>query len=151
MLDQPIRVSGYGSLRRRSALLFCACLSLIVGCGKSGRLETYQTAGTVMFVDGEAVEEGGIILSATGLPPARGVIENGRFSLMTYETGDGAVAGKFKVAVRVNPPMDYDPDAGKPPPLGAKSKYERPETSGIEFEVTTEGDNVLDIVLERGS
>jgi len=132
-------------------LITGVCLLLSAGCGNSDRLPTYKATGTVKFDDGKPVEEGSISLSASGLPPGRGFIENGEFSVTTYEEGDGAVAGTFQVAIRANPPVDYDPDSRGPAPIGAKAKYERPETSGIEFEVTPKGANTLDIVLERGN
>ena len=67
----------------------------------------------------------------------------------TYEESDGAVAAKFAAAITVNPPADFDPDAGKRS-VGAKAKYEDPKTSGLEFEVTEDGDNHFEIKLERG-
>ena len=119
------------------------------GCHDSDRIATYETTGTVIYEDGKPIEEGSVMLISSGLPSGRGLIENGRFRIGTYEDTDGAVAGKFQVAVIVNPPVDYDPDAGRPP-VSAKAKYSRPETSGIEFEVKPDDANTLQIVLERG-
>ena len=124
-------------------------LAAVAGCGNSDRLPTYETTGSVQYEDGEPIEEGTVMLVAAGLPPGRALIENGRFEIGTYEESDGAVEGTFQVAVLVAPPVDYDPDAGRPP-VGAKAKYERPETSGLEFQVTADGENEMNLVLERG-
>lgn len=125
-------------------------VSLIaVGCKNSGDLPTYKTSGSVKYKDGQSVEEGSVIFVAEGLPPGRSVIEHGEYSISTYEPGDGAVAAKFRIAVTVYPPDDFDPDAGKKPPKLAHQKYSAPDTSGLEFEVTADGDNRFDIVLER--
>ena len=86
---------------------------------------------------------------AAGLPPGRALIEHGKFNVRTYEESDGAVEGSFQVGVLVSPPIDYDPDAGRPP-MGAKAKYGRPETSGLAYDVTPDGENHFEILLERG-
>lgn len=127
-----------------------AVLVTTVGCTDSDRLATYKTTGAVTYTDGTKIQEGTVLCIAEGLPPARGIIEDGEFRLGTYEQSDGAVAAKFKVAVTVAPPIDYDPDDGKKPPVGAKAKYNRPETSGLEIEVKPDVENHFEIVLERG-
>ena len=120
-----------------------------IGCGDSSRMKTYPTSGSITFDDGKPVEEGTIMFVSSGLPSGRGLIEGGQYQMGTYEQADGSVEGTFQVAVVVNPPANYDPDAG-PPPVGAKEKYSIPETSGLEFTVTADGPNEFDIVLERG-
>lgn len=125
-------------------------LAAALGCGNSDRLPTFTTTGTVEYEDGEPIDEGTVMFVASGLPPGRALIQDGRFEIGTYEEADGAVEGTFQVAVLVAPPVDYDPDAGRPP-VGAKAKYERPETSGLEFKVTPDEKNEFDIVLERGN
>ena len=131
---------------RTASIVFA--VATVAGCGNSDRMPTYETTGSVQYEDGEPIEEGTVMLVAPGLPPGRALIEKGRFEIGTYEESDGAVEGTFQIAVLVAPPVDYDPDAGRPP-AGAKAKYERPETSGLEFQVTADGKNELDLVLER--
>lgn len=135
----------------RPTLLFgiAAIALLATGCKNSDNLATYETTGSVTYKDGQIVDEGTVIFVADGLPPGRAVIEEGEYSVSTYEPDDGAVAAKFRVAVTVNPPMDFDPDGGKKPPKLAKQKYSAPDTSGLEFEVTADGENRFNIVLER--
>gem|GEM_PF-422612 len=122
---------------------------IFVGCGDSGRLPTCKTTGSVTYVDGESVQEGSVIFVAEGVPAGRAVIDDGEYSIGTYEDDDGAVAAKFRVSVNVHPPEDFDPDGRKRPPKLAHEKYSAPDTSGLEFEVTKDGDNRFDIVLER--
>ena len=122
---------------------------IFAGCGDSGRIPTYKTTGSVKYVDGESIKEATVIFVAEGVPAGRGVVEDGEYAIGTYEDDDGAVAAKFRVAVNVNPPADYDPDGRKRPPKLAHQKYSAPDTSGLEFEVTKDGDNRYDIVLER--
>lgn len=122
---------------------------LLSGCGDSGRPPRYKTTGSVKYVDGESVQEGTVIFVAEGQPAGRGVIDDGEYAIGTYEAADGAVAANFRVAVNVNPPEDYDPDGRKAPPKLAHEKYSAPDTSGLEFEVTKDGENRFDIVLER--
>ncbi len=136
-------------LRYIILLAFTAITLSIVGCKDSGNLPTYKTTGSVEYEDGQIVEEGTVIFVADGMPPGRSVIEEGEYSISTYDPNDGAVAAKFRVAVNVNPPMDFDPDGRKKPPKLAKQKYSAPDTSGLEFEVTADGKNRFDIVLER--
>jgi hypothetical protein len=120
-----------------------------LGCGDKGRIETYRATGSVEYMDGQAIESGSVLFVATdGQPPARAMINNGRFTLGTYEESDGAAAGSFQVAVLLEPPADYDPDAGRAPPT-ADTKYGRPETSGLSFEVAPDADNDFEIKLER--
>lgn len=120
-----------------------------LGCEDSGRLATHKTTGTIKYTDGKPIKEGSILFVCEGLPSGRAVIEEGEFTVGTYESADGAVAGLFRVGITVSPPIDYDPDDGRAP-VGAKAKYNRPESSGLEFEVSAEGTNHFEIELERG-
>ena len=130
-------------------LLSLFVFAVSAGCGNSDRLPTFETTGTVTYIDGKPIEEGTLLFYAEGFPTGRALIDDGQYTVGTYEETDGAVAARFKIGVTANPPADYDPDAGRPP-LGPKPKYARPDTSGLEFEVTPDGENRFDIVLERG-
>ena len=128
--------------------VFVLLLISVVGCGSSNE-PTYKTTGAVTYTDGKSVGDGTVIFVAEGRPAARGVIEDGEYRLSTFETNDGAVAAKFRVAVTVNPPTDFDPDGRRRAPKLAHRKYSAPDTSGLEFEVTKDGSNRFDIELER--
>lgn len=127
-----------------------AAFVLLLGCSNSDGLPTYPLSGTVRFENGQVVEEGTILFVAAGLPAGRGSITNGEYKVGTYRADDGIVAGTFQVGIIVSPPADYDPDAKGKPPMMAKAKYARPDTSDLEFEVRPEGERRFNIELERG-
>ena len=82
------------------------------GCGSS-QPKTLPVTGTV-FYRGAAVEGAEVMFMATDGPSARGTTDaQGRFRLMTFKPGDGAVAGSYKVAVtkREEMPDPKQPDS----------------------------------------
>ena len=123
---------------------------ITTGCGKDDRLATYTVTGKVVFSDGAPLEGGTIIFESIdrGLG-ARGVIElDGTFHLGTYETDDGAVAGRYRVAIVPDPPMNVDPDEVKLPPV-IDSRYADMDASGLEYEVRADGPNEFHIQVDR--
>lgn len=135
------------------------------GCGP-GHPKTYPVRGKVVFDDGAPLTSGAFIAfestPAEGLPVnARGLVRaDGTFVLSTFGDADGAVAGKHRVLVRAQraPPdaSEASLDATSKPaidPRDAISKpvidlrFERYETSGLEFTVT-EGDNEFTVVVQ---
>ena len=84
-------------------------LATVSGCGGSagGGVETYEAGGTVKF-NGAPVEGAIVTFVAQGeFPNATGRTDaQGNFTLMTYNPGDGAAAGDFKVMV-----VKYDANA----------------------------------------
>jgi hypothetical protein len=79
------------------------------GCS-SGRRETAPVAGQVTYA-GKPVPAGRIMFWPNdGGPPAAGELDSaGRYSLTTYETGDGAIAGPHRVTIdtlKVNAPSE---------------------------------------------
>lgn len=136
--------------------ILCIC-----GCG-DGRLETYLVKGRVTFTDGAPLPRGTIefqpALQAvnaksadpTGRVGARGAInEDGTFEMSTFEPGDGAIEGKHRVLVTAGlPPGPIDPFAPNSKPL-IHARFQRFETSGLEFTVTPDGENDFEITVER--
>ena len=90
-------------LGRWPVVVACAGL-MVVGCG-DGRPRIVPTSGQVLM-DGKPLtgRVGFIRVVPAGSRPATGQIDpaNGRFSLTTYETGDGCVEGTHPAAVIVN-------------------------------------------------
>lgn len=89
-------------LNRRSHCFLLLLAFAIVSAGCSdGRLPTYPASGQVVFEDGSPVHVGTVELkSREHNIHARGEIGiDGRFSLSTYESGDGAVAGQHDCVV----------------------------------------------------
>lgn len=125
------------------------------GCGSGHPAPTYPVTGRVQFADGKPLNTGGIILFQS-LPngeqasyDARGSIaEDGTFQLSTFEEGDGAVAGKHRVLVRAQRDSDDYVKRGITPRPVIDPRFERFETSGLEFTVK-DGTNDLTVVVER--
>src|SRR4051812_1417517 len=69
------------------------------GCGgNAGEVATVPAAGTVNF-KGKPLESGTIQLVPENGRTASGTITNGKFTLTTYNEGDGAIPGKHQVAI----------------------------------------------------
>lgn len=131
--------------------LLAVAIMVVVGCGApdtSDRPATTAAGGTVTYngapVEGASVtfvaEKGG--KGAVGKTDAAG-----KFTLMTFEPGDGAVAGKYGVMVmkRTEQPEEEveDPQAPAAPPVEdlLPKKYGNATTSGLTAEVTEAGKN----------
>jgi hypothetical protein len=108
------------------------------GCGGDpDLLPTVPVSGT-LAVDGKPVAKGAIHFHPQKGQTANGIVADGRFTLSTYKEGDGAVAGKHRVAVEVNtevPMKDGDTTAKSLIP----KKYASPDESGIELEIPAKG------------
>jgi hypothetical protein len=115
------------------------------GCG-GGK---YPVRGTVALDDGTPVVKGLVVFERTegGKPiTARGEIKpDGSYELSTDKPGDGVPTGKYRVLVNALDLSDV-PDEQKKLPFDFK--YQKFETSGLEFEVN-DGPNVYPITLNR--
>ncbi|MCA9128431.1 MAG: hypothetical protein KDB22_15195 [Planctomycetales bacterium] len=76
-------------------------LAIVAGCGESGP-KTYKVVGTVSL-DGTPVERATVTFipddMANGKPAVGQTNAAGEFALTTTQSGDGAVAGAYKVMV----------------------------------------------------
>jgi hypothetical protein len=77
--------------------------AFFAGCGSGDRVEVYPTSGLVLF-GGEPMMGGGAIsfvpLDNQPGKAAGGTIDKeGKFTMSTYDPGDGSMAGKFRVVV----------------------------------------------------
>lgn len=71
----------------------------VVGCGKSGTAPTVKVSGTVTY-NGQPVEGASVAFVPENGRPASGETDaSGKFTLSTFETGDGAVPGKHTVTI----------------------------------------------------
>jgi len=126
--------------------LALACM-VAAGCGgKSGEIPAVPAAGTVT-IKGKPVANGTIQLVPDNGRPATGPIKDGKFTVSTYTEGDGAVAGKHKVALFV-----VEEFKGKDGDTYQKSlipdKYSQPDNSGIEVEVPAGGNTNIQIDIK---
>ena len=123
-------IRNIGTAFRNSCL--AGSIMFISGCGGATEqasilLKPVPVKGSVMF-KGKPLAGGTVRFEPEdGGREAAGNIEpDGTFTLTTFESADGAVAGKHRVAV--------DPPADKPKSLPAK--YKSAASSGIVLEVT---------------
>lgn len=127
-------------------LLTLFLLAGLAGCG--GRLRPVE--GQVVFKDGQPLAGGLVVFDriepAEPRLSARGNLgPDGKFRLSTYTQDDGALEGRYRVAVA--PPLPEDArDIGRVQVL--HRRYESVETSGLEFQVTG-GKNEFRITVER--
>lgn len=130
--------------------LLVVCLSSLAGC-HSDRIKTWPVTGRVQFEDGSAVKIGVIELeSIDHKTTATGRIgEDGSFVLGTYESEDGAVAGKHRVIVLQLIMNDmgvrHTRDHGHPVP----SRYATYDTAGLSAVVEEMNSNFLTITLRQ--
>jgi hypothetical protein len=132
--------------RRLRDLAVLTVLVGVAGCG-SGRS---AVNGRVTYPDGSPLTEGNVIGQmgeGVNSVTVQGIVKrDGSFSWGTEREGDGAVPGKYRVAVVPRGLGDAELAQGKRPAVDPK--YSNPQTSGIEFEVKP-GRNKLDITVTR--
>ena len=121
----------------------------VAGCGEPGTAPTGKVTGTVTL-DGTPIDGVGVTFLPEEGRPASGVTDaSGQFTLSTFETGDGAVPGRHKVAIGEQPdesePMPGTPEAAnwKPPEARFPERYSDPEKSGFEAQVESGKSNTF--------
>jgi hypothetical protein len=141
-----------------------AIIVLALGCSSKdpNRLETVPVTGTVTY-NGKPVD-GAIVtfLARKENIPATGMTDaEGRFSLTTYEDGDGAVIGDHDVSVNKTigsastavsideDPEHYTPGITPPPVVKhlVPERYSQPDTSGLKVTVAKGVKNDVELAL----
>ncbi len=137
------------------------------GGGVADRPKVARVSGTVTY-QGKAVEDAVLTFSAAGAPrKATGKTDaEGKFTLTTFLTDDGAVAGDHVITItklKGPPPPAMNVETGgaeytkamesaaKPAvaaDTGLPAKYADPEKSGLMRTVTLQGPNEFKIDLE---
>jgi len=121
-------------------------LALLAGC--SGQSNTYLVHGMVVYPDGKPLTRGTVEFEATyegkQITASAEIAPDGTFQLGTYVPNDGAVAGLHRVAVIA----DFDIATGweRPgmiPPLTLHPRYRDFSTSGLEFDIKPQTNNIL--------
>ncbi len=124
-------------------ILLTACAALVAGCGDE-RPDTLPAGGMVTY-NGQPVAEARVMFMVEGGRPASGMTNSeGRFELMTFEPGDGALPGEHKVTVTkketvVDPAKPDDPYAPMRDLLPAR--YGNPTKSDLSAKVEAGGEN----------
>lgn len=132
--------------RRRLAVVLMVAALNAGGCGQ-GRPATVRIRGTVIL-DGQPIPQATVLfVPVAGGVPARGFTgTDGSFTLTSFVDGDGAVAGRHRVAVskmKVTG-VEATEDGLAPATVSGEMrtiwvtprKYSDVETSGLEIEVT---------------
>lgn len=128
------------SLARRAngvALVVIAMFSmLLAGCG-DGRPAPAPVTGVVTY-QGQPVEGAHVVFYTQGTRPAMGTTNaEGRFSLLTWKPGDGALQGEAVVCITKEEAIHRKPD--DPYAVATKSllpeKYRVPANSPLRAEV----------------
>ena len=123
------------------------------GCSRGPT--TFPVTGKVVFDDGNPLSSGAVVIfqetsgnGAAGTSP-RGVVHaDGTFELNTFEEGDGAPAGDYRVLVRAKrDPKDYTERGIFPRPV-IDPVFEQFESSGLTYKVV-EGTNNCKFVVRR--
>jgi hypothetical protein len=112
------RLVSLRQCRRQAAGVCFIAITSLWGCG-DGRIATYPVVGSVL-VDGRPAEGALVILVPTTTAEAGGDRERpfgmtdaeGKFSLTTFDPGDGAPAGEYKVLVQW-PAPNNSPEAAR--------------------------------------
>ncbi|MBA3481748.1 MAG: hypothetical protein H0T51_08030 [Pirellulales bacterium] len=126
-------------------------------------MPTYPVEGRVTFADGQPLPGGTVEFQPVaqrdeseaekGSPPdvasSRGVIqEDGTYKISTFKPEDGATEGKHRVLVIPGlPPGPINPMSPAKPVI--HHRFQRFETSGLEFTVKPDGPNKFDIAVDR--
>ena len=130
--------------------VLCAAVlsAFLAGCGSQKNLPArYPVSGQVLQ-SGKPIADAIITLhpsspspDVTQCPIAYSDAE-GRFSMTTFETGDGAPAGDYSVTVELRAPRTVGEEVVRDGRNMLPIRYSRPESSKLTVQVT-EGDNVI--------
>lgn len=136
---------------RQQSLLFVALLgSIAAGCS-DGNPATYPVHGSVRFADGKPLTKGTVefevmdhemAITATGE-----ISEEGTFQLGTFESDDGAIAGRHRAVVVADHQIGTGAERPGLLPVLLHPRFRDFDTSGLEFEVKPE-DNEFTISVE---
>ena len=148
-------------LVRRVVVFPLASLIIASGCGGADskldrkRPPTYRVNGKVLL-NGQPVADAGVVFRSSGSAETLAAYgrtdSGGEFTLTTFESGDGAIAGQHMMTVTKSVVEGEDrsyfdeksPNYGKtPPPTKTKflvpEKYSKFETSGLSTTVKDSG------------
>jgi hypothetical protein len=137
---------------RRVVGLLALVTVLVAGCEKSRPPlpAAVPAKGTISLPGGQPLRAGRVILhpkpsqkDGRVAVEAFGDVEDGKFTLTTYQPGDGAVPGEYVATIS---PFNYKSKTGSPTRLPNASqvpqRYQEEATSGWEVEITPSGGEV---------
>lgn len=120
----------------RWAPLALIAAAALTGCS-DGRPQRVPVSGQVL-IDGEPLTMGIVQFVPNGTRPAAGKIDaEGRFTLTSFDGGDGVVLGKHRVMVAAKEMIGESKAKWHAPP-----KYADFRNSGLEYEITEPTDDL---------
>ena len=151
-------------MKHITTALTCLTLTVFLGCG-AAKLPTIPVTGTVL-VDDKPMEGVKVVFSpaagSSGQSASGQTDAEGKYSLTTVDTGDGALAGDYQVAIlkslveedNLPKEVDMDDEAAMDAIYGSldtskdvqtesivAKKWTSPGTSGLEASVKEGGEN----------
>ncbi|MEA1951349.1 MAG: hypothetical protein U9N87_08190 [Planctomycetota bacterium] len=117
-------------------------MAFISGCGNQ-RPTPIKVTGTVTY-RGQPVQHANVNFIPKNVRAASGKTDaQGRFELMTYEPGDGAIAGEHSVVIaKFSPKPAADTASPYPETISVlPPRYASPLTSELTAQVTSDGPN----------
>lgn len=129
---------------------FVVAMVIAAGCNQSNDPKTYPVSGKVSY-RGKPVVSGIVLLTPaeSGHAATGNLGSDGTFRLTTFKKDDGAVPGKYYVAVQAFPAegagLPGAEFAGKTPPVPLK--YMSPSSSGLTVEIKA-SENQLEFPLK---
>lgn len=144
--------------RSRSLAIATGFLSLLLSsCGDDvqrgdPRLDVYAVHGS-LFVNGKPAKDAAVYLhptvphqnpnSKTPISSAGRVDADGGFKIRTYEEGDGAPAGDYKISITWNYPALGVVSGNFEGPDRLGGAFADPETTELTISVTAESENII--------
>lgn len=143
-------------------VLTSAWVVAVAGCSSedewTAKRPKVHSASGLVKLDGKPLDDATVIYhSQSHALSAQGTTDKaGRFTLTTFDSGDGAVEGKHKVVITKRTyekrKTKYDSAEEKSVALIPKellpSRYALPTTTNVEVEVSAKGDNSATIEIE---
>jgi hypothetical protein len=131
-------------------LAMTSFLAAATGCRDGlDRLPTFKTSGNVTY-NGQPLPHALVMLHPEDpalVPVQARTDESGNFALTTYETGDGAPKGDFKVTVSYYQ-LVQNGSSLEPGPQILPKKYADPSSTELRVSIQ-EGENQLPLTLTR--
>jgi hypothetical protein len=124
-------------------------LGLVAGCGAAGRVPVFPVQGQVLF-NGKPAAGAQVVFHPAGktgsdaLRPTAQVDADGKFTLTTFTSGDGAPAGEYEVTVEQWVSKNDDPAVNVLP-----ARYRQVRTSGLRVTIAANENQVPTIKLAR--
>ncbi|HBN77861.1 MAG TPA: hypothetical protein DD473_19035 [Planctomycetaceae bacterium] len=126
----------------------CFLVIFLLGCGGASKLDTVPVTGMVTY-NGEPIADASVTFYPEKGRAASGMTDqDGIYTLTTYESGDGAVAGKHKVSIsKQEAPPGNSTEELENIKAEIPQKYNNAETSGLTADVVAGQDAPIDFNL----